>query len=79
MFGQNRLWFLKKTNSFFYFFVYMVYGVLASWIKELLKDKEGLVPGFEKITSFACLVRPGLKTFSNGKPNFVFPLSHCLL
>ena len=39
----------------------MVYGVLASWIKELLKDKEGLVPGFEKITSFACLVRPGLK------------------
>ena len=48
----------------------MVYGVLASWIKELLKDKEGLVPGFEKITSFACLVRPGLKNVFQWKAKF---------
>ena len=55
----------------------MVYGVLASWIKELLKDKEGLVPGFEKITSFACLVRPGLKHVFQWKAkfcNFIKPL-----
>ena len=48
----------------------MVYGVLASWIKELLKDKERLVPGIENITSFACLVRPGLKNVFQWKAEF---------
>ena len=48
----------------------MVYGVLASWIKELLKDKEGLVPGIKNITSFACLVRPGLKNVFQWKAEF---------